>query len=89
MSKNCDRIHRWFNGMKRYKCPFNDEEIPESGIYVLFEKGEFAHGGNRIVRVGTHTGQSQLRSRLFQHFLKENKDRQKHFQKKYRESIIE
>jgi hypothetical protein len=30
---------------------------------------------NRIVRVGTHTGRNQLRSRLKQHFLTENKDR--------------
>lgn len=51
------------------------KEIPENGIYVLFEKGEFGHGVDRIVRVGTHTGKNQLRSRLFQHFVKENKDR--------------
>ena len=43
--------------------------------YLLFEKGETAHGTNRIVRVGTHTGNDQLRSRLKQHFLVENKDR--------------
>ena len=41
----------------------------------MFEKGETAHGTNRIVRVGTHTGNDQLRSRLKQHFLVENKDR--------------
>ena len=34
-----------------------------------------AHGAKRIVRVGTHTGTGQLRSRLRQHFLVENKDR--------------
>jgi hypothetical protein len=37
--------------------------------------GELAHGTNRIVRIGTHTGNDQLRSRLKQHFLIENKDR--------------
>lgn len=42
---------------------------------MLFEKGESGHGGDRIVRVGTHTGRNQLRSRLQQHFLAENKDR--------------
>jgi hypothetical protein len=41
----------------------------------LFEKEEFAHSTNRIVRIGTHTGNNKLRSRLFQHFLNENKDR--------------
>jgi hypothetical protein len=34
-----------------------------------------AHGMERIVRVGTHTGKDQLRSRLWQHFINENKDR--------------
>lgn len=75
MSKNCNTIHQWFNEMKKFTFPFNKQEIPENGIYILFEKGEFAHSTNRIVRIGTHTGQNQLRSRLFQHFLKENKDR--------------
>jgi hypothetical protein len=75
MSKNCDTIHQWFNGMKKFTFPFDKQEIPENGIYILFEKNEFAHSTNRIVRIGTHTGQNQLRSRLFQHFLKENKDR--------------
>ena len=75
MSKNCHIIHQWFNGMKKHSFPFNEQEIPPNGIYILFEKGEFAHSTNRIVRIGTHTGNNQLRSRLFQHFLNENKDR--------------
>ena len=75
MSKNCHTIHQWFGGMKKHSFPFNEQEIPENGIYILFEKGEFAHSTNRIVRIGTHTGNNQLRSRLFQHFLNENKDR--------------
>lgn len=49
--------------------------MPTDGIYVLFESGEESHGGDRIVRIGTHTGVGQLRSRLQQHFVKENKDR--------------
>ena len=75
MSKECEIIHKLFNSMQKYKFPFNEEEIPENGIYILFEKGEKAHGGDRIVRIGTHTGNNQLRSRLKQHFLNENKDR--------------
>jgi hypothetical protein len=46
-----------------------------NGIYLLFEKNETAHGVDRIVRVGTHNGDDQLRSRLKQHFINENKDR--------------
>jgi len=75
MGKNCNTIHQWFNGMKNFTFPFDKQNIPENGIYILFEKGEYAHSTNRIVRIGTHTGQNQLRSRLYQHFLKENKDR--------------
>ncbi len=45
------------------------------GIYVLFEDGELAHGVARIVRIGTHTGDNQLPSRIAEHFVKENKDR--------------
>lgn len=75
MSKECNTIHQWFNRMKKITFPFDKQDIPENGIYILFEKGEFAHSTNRIVRIGTHTGKNQLHSRLLQHFLKENKDR--------------
>jgi len=75
MSKECDKIHRLFNGMERFNFPFDETKIPLNGIYVLFEKGEKGHGMNRIVRIGTHTGKNQLRSRLMQHFINENKDR--------------
>src|SRR5690606_33747860 len=33
------------------------------------------HDGDRIVGVGSHTGQNQLRSRLKEHLIIENKDR--------------
>jgi hypothetical protein len=64
----CSDVHRLFNGMKRFRFPFSSGEIPENGIYVLFERGEVGHSGDRIVRVGTHTGVGQLRSRLFSIF---------------------
>ncbi len=71
----CQQLHEILNSKKRYNFSFNEEEIPKNGIYVLFEKGEKAHGGERIVRVGSHTGENQLRERLKQHFINENKDR--------------
>ena len=71
----CKKLHRLFGEMKKYNFPFDDKEIPRNGIYILFEKGEAGHDGDRIVRIGTHTGKNQLRSRLRQHFLNENKDR--------------
>jgi hypothetical protein len=72
----CERLHRLFNSFNRHGFPFDETRIPVNGIYILFERGELAHGElQRIVRVGTHTGQSNLRQRLAEHFLVENKDR--------------
>ena len=75
MSLICSNIHHLFTSIARYSFPFDDSIIPKNGIYILFEKGEAAHGVDRIVRVGTHTGDGRLVSRLKEHFLKENKDR--------------
>ena len=75
MSEECHKLHEIFNGLNKFNFPFNENDIPLNGIYVLFEKGEIAHNLNRIVRIGTHTGDNQLRSRLKQHFIMENKDR--------------
>ena len=75
MSDLCRDLHIFVNNLPRHFFPFDSKSLPQNGIYVLFEKGEIAHGADRIVRVGTHTGRNQLRSRLEQHFIKENKDR--------------
>lgn len=71
------RLHKLFNEQNRFTFPFKhrEKEIPENGIYIIFEKGEVYDNFDRIVRVGTHTGDKQLRSRLNQHFVKENKNR--------------
>jgi len=75
VSEICHQLHHLFNSLLRHRFPFDDVEIPRNGIYVLFEEGERAHEVDRIVRVGTHKGDNQLRSRLKQHFVNENKDR--------------
>ena len=75
MSDECLSVHNLTNNLERHRFPFEDSNISLNGIYVLFEKGEQGHQQDRIVRVGTHTGENQLRSRLKQHFLNENKDR--------------
>lgn len=71
----CQELHEWARNLTRHAVPFRQADIPQNGIYLLFENGEIAHGGERVVRVGTHTGEGQLPSRLRQHFLNENKDR--------------
>jgi len=75
VSEICQQLHGLFNSLLRHRFPFDELAIPRNGIYILFEKGEQAHGVDRIVRVGTHTGENKLRSRLKQHFVNENKDR--------------
>lgn len=75
LSNSCHELHHALNNLPMHYHPFNVSDMPSDGIYILFEKGERTHGTNRIVRVGTHTGTNQLRSRLKQHYIKENKDR--------------
>jgi hypothetical protein len=75
MSARCHALHQVSAQLPLYSFPFDERAIPENGIYLLFEEGENAHGHRRIVRIGTHTGDRQLRSRLRQHFIQENKDR--------------
>lgn len=75
MSNICADLHARVRGGTLHQHPFDTKQLPLNGIYVLFERGEECHGGSRIVRVGTHRGDGQLRSRVLQHFVKENKDR--------------
>lgn len=75
MSKICDQLHLFARGLECHRFPFEESKLQRSGIYLLFERGETGHGGERIVRAGTHTGVDNLCSRLYEHFLTENKDR--------------
>jgi len=75
MSHICHEVHHLFSDLPKLRFPFDVNRIPQNGIYVLFETGEFGHQADRIVRIGTHTGSNQLPSRLEQHFIRENKDR--------------
>lgn len=75
MNKACSEIHTIFNMMERFNFPFDESLIPKNGIYILYEKSELGHDGDRVIRIGTHTGENQLRSRIKQHFINEKKDR--------------
>jgi hypothetical protein len=70
-------LHNLFDQLTKYTYPFEEflDKIPSNGIYLKFEKGEKFQGLNRIVRIGTHTGENQLHSRLSQHFETENQRR--------------
>ena len=77
MKSRTEELHILFNQKRKFNFPFEQLEnlIPKNGIYVLFEKGELFNDLDRIVRVGSHTGENQLIPRLKQHFLLENKNR--------------
>lgn len=74
-SRACALVHDWANALPRYRWPIGSAQIPKNGLYIVFERGESAHGGDRIVRIGTHTGDGNLPARLREHFVAENKDR--------------
>lgn len=71
----CLKIHKWVNTLPRLTWPFDVCDIPANGVYLFFEKGEKYFDLDRIVRVGTHTGDNNLVKRLEEHLVKENKDR--------------
>lgn len=70
-------LHQLFNNLERFNYPFenNINSIPKNGIYIKFEKGENFNGLDRIVRIGTDTGENNLHKRLIEHFITENKNR--------------
>lgn len=72
-----NELHKIFNELERFTYPFENRlnEIPENGIYVKFEKGESYNYFDRIVRIGTDTGENNLKKRLIEHFVIENKNR--------------
>lgn len=75
LAEACRALHDIANALPRQRFPLDTSHIPANGHYILFEQGEHAHGGDRIVRIGTHTGDGNLPKRLHEHFETENKDR--------------
>jgi hypothetical protein len=75
VSTTCAALHELVRTGTRHRFPFDARQLPRNGLYVLFEAGEHGHGGDRIVRIGTHRGDGELPSRMQQHFIKGNKDR--------------
>jgi hypothetical protein len=70
MSLICEKLHSLLRDSMRFGFSIGYEEIPLNGIYIMFERGEFAHGGDRIVRIGTHKEDGRLKKRITQHYKK-------------------
>ena len=75
MSETCKKLHEVFSALPRLRTGYKNSQVPANGIYIVFEKGEKAHGTDRIVGVGTHTGEGNLSQRLNEHLYTPNKDR--------------
>lgn len=75
MSTECNKLHEIVNNLEIRSYPFSSSGIPKNGIYIMFENGEAAHHGFRIVRIGINVGQDNLYQRLTEHYEKRNKDR--------------
>ena len=75
MSTVCNYLHHKAVTMRRFRAGYNADDLPRNGIYLLFETGEFGHEVERIVRIGTHTGQGNLSKRIHEHLYAKNKDR--------------
>jgi hypothetical protein len=75
INEKCHFLHNLFNTLQEHK--FNEVEINMfqfTGVYIVFEKGEFAHDNNRIVRIGTTTGENTvLADRLHEHYENEGR----------------
>jgi len=75
MNETCKKLHEVFSSLTRLGTGYENSQVPANGIYIVFEKGEKAHGTDRIVHVGTHTGEGNLSQRLNEHLYIPNKDR--------------
>ncbi|WP_274382343.1 ATP-binding protein [Paenibacillus paridis] len=75
MDTICSELHHFAWQSPRYNFTFDKKITPENVIYHLFEKEGLGHGGDCIVRIGTHTGVNQLRSRFMQHFTNDKNDK--------------
>lgn len=67
-SVTAEDLHDYFSGLKHYDGSIIREVPFKNGIYVMFDKSEYYKGEPRIVRVGTHTGADNLKTRLRNHF---------------------
>ena len=74
MTEVCQYLHDALSHLPRLRRE-DIAQVPDNGIYVLFENGERGHGVERIVCIGTHKGQDNLGPRIREHLDAPNKDR--------------
>ena len=71
MNQYCEWLHQVLEALPMFSYPYPVECIPMNGVYFQNEAGE-TYGQEitlqRIVRIGSHTGQGNLPDRLSQHY---------------------
>ncbi|WP_412050359.1 hypothetical protein ACK6D9_01385 [Hoeflea sp. Naph1] len=75
MKTSCQHLHFQASKLPRLSQELIGTTLPTNGLYFVFEKGEFSHSEERIVRIGTHTGEGNLQKRIREHLYTPNKDR--------------
>ena len=80
-------IHKIFNEAKRYSYPLRDE-IPNNGLFVLFEKGEKFHDKDRIVYVGSNIKENRIPKMMDYIYQSGNRDNTS-FRKNIGRSLLE
>ncbi len=75
MSEICGQIHELFRSRTPLQHPVDQMDVPPDGLFAIFDIGEHAHGGNRIVRLGAHRAAGGLFHRIQEHLDGDNKDR--------------
>lgn len=71
MSSSCEWLHEKLEQLPEYSYPFDDNCLPNNGIYFFYEKEElWGHGGDkqRIVRIGT-SNDGNFKNRIKEHYL--------------------
>ena len=68
LPEDCRDLHKYVWNLPRYGHTADWKKLPDNGIYFLFETGEKAHNGDRIVRVGTHRADGRIAKRIWTHY---------------------
>ncbi len=67
-----EKLHILFSDLEKFTYPYNETQISNNGIYILFENGEYFKGLDRVVRIGSHTGNNRLFTRINEHYIKDD-----------------
>lgn len=65
---DCGKLRDIIRRGQRFGYGSDFAKLPKNGVYIMFEKGETAHGGDRTVRIGINKKQDKLQDRIENHY---------------------